>query len=153
MTISEYMNTHDGIIHIGAADGANLFFIGTREEFFRDIENWNEFFRRRAYFRILKVTREIELAERRGDSKRAADFKALRRIKETYLANFTDIRTREVKEVYPRLNGDGTVVIIKGSENGRFWVRSEYEPCVLENIEEMAKKNHIAVEKVAGFDE
>lgn len=58
--------------------------------------------------------------------------KRVKRFHKTYyrckdeLKNWVDLRNREVKETYPRVSNDGTVIIIDGNESGKAWDRQEF---------------------------
>lgn len=41
---------------------------------------------------------------------------------------FVPLREREVKEIYERIQGDGTCIVVDGAEVGRYWVISEKYP-------------------------
>lgn len=54
----------------------------------------------------------------------------------TYLHDFTPVIEREVKETYKRLQDDGIVVIVEGTEFGPYLDRKEY-------LEYREKRKHI----------
>ena len=65
--------------------------------------------------------------EKRNLEAKAITLKKLISKNDKYLESFVDVRKRKVTEVYDRLQRDGTIVSVEGSENGKFWFRSEYQ--------------------------
>jgi hypothetical protein len=57
------------------------------------------------------------------------------------LYEFRPYAGRLVTEFYKRIQGDGWVVTVTGSENGRFWDRKEYEEWLNEGKEEESNEN------------
>lgn len=144
--MKEYLEKADAdtILHIGA--GNSLFFVGPKGEF--KPEDIDTFFKdeakRRCENYVKYISRSLErvfsdcLEEKTKQS-------SYRRIKEnlrpilsnvTYLHDFTPVSEREVKETYKRLQGDGIVVIVEGTELGLYWDRKEY-------LEYREKRKHI----------
>lgn len=136
MTLKEYLERADGeaILHIGA--GNSFFFVGPKGEF--KPEDIDTFFKdeakRRCENYVKYISRSLERVFGDGLEEKTKQ-SSHRRIKEhlqpilsnvTYLHDFTPVIDREVKEAYKRLQGDGIVVIVDGTEFGLYWDRKEY---------------------------
>lgn len=146
MTLQEYLEKANAeeILHIGA--GNSFFFVGPKDEF--KPEDIDTFFKGEAKQRcenyVKYISRSLERVFSDGleeETKRSSH----RRIKKhlqpilsnvTYLHDFTPVIKREVKETYKRLQGDGIVVIVDGTEFGPYWDRKEY-------LEYREKRKHI----------
>ena len=139
MTLREYLEKADAeeILHIGA--GNSFFFVGPKEEF--DPETIDAFFKdeakRRCENYVKYISRSLERVFNDGLEEKTKQ-SSHRRIKEhlqpilsnvTYLHDFIPVIEREVKETYKRLQGDGIVVIVEGTEFGPYWDRKEYLDC------------------------
>lgn len=139
MTLKEYLEKADEeiILHIGS--GNSFFFVGLKTEFKQD--DIDTFFKSEAKRRcenyVKCISRSLERVFSDG-LKEEAKQQSHRRIKEhlqpilsnvTYLHDFTPVIEREVKETYKRLQGDGVVVIVDGTEFGPYWDRKEYLDC------------------------
>ena len=146
MTLREYLEKADAdtIIHIGS--GNSFFFVGPKEEF--DPENTDAFFKSEAKRRcenyVKCISRSLERVFSDG-LKEEAKQQSHRRIKEhlqpilsnvTYLHDFIPVIEREIKEIYKRIQGDGIIVIVEGTEFGPYWDRKEY-------LEYREKRKHI----------
>lgn len=136
MTLKEYLERADGeaILHIGA--GNSFFFVGPKGEF--KPEDIDTFFKdeakRRCENYVKYISRSLERVFSDGLEEKTKQ-SSHRRIKEhlqpilsnvTYLHDFTPVIDREVKEAYKRIQGDGIVVIVEGTEFGPYWDRKEY---------------------------
>lgn len=136
MTLKEYLEKADAdtILHIGA--GNSFFFVGPKGEF--KPEDIDTFFKDKAkrlcenYVKYISRSLERVLSDGLEEKTKQSSY---RRIKEnlrpilsnvTYLHDFTPVSEREVKETYKRLQGDGIVVIVDGTEFGLYWDRKEY---------------------------
>lgn len=136
MTLREYLEKADAeeILHIGS--GNSFFFVGPKGEF--KPEDIDTFFKDEAKRRCENyakcISRSLERVFSDGLEEKAKQ-SSHRRIKEhlqpilsnvTYLHDFTPVIKREVKETYKRLQDDGIVVIVEGTEFGLYWDRKEY---------------------------
>lgn len=136
MTLQEYLEkaNADTILHIGA--GNSFFFVGPKGEF--KPEDIDAFLRgeakRRCENYVKCISRSLERVFSDGPKEKTKQ-SSHRRIKEylqpilsnvTYLHDFVPVIDREVKETYKRLQGDGIVVIVEGTEFGLYWDREEY---------------------------
>lgn len=83
---------------------------------------------------VKRISRSLERVFSDGLEEKTKQ-SSYRRIKEnlrpilsnvTYLHDFTPVIDREVKEAYKRIQGDGIVVIVDGTEFGLYWDRKEY---------------------------
>ena len=139
MTLREYLEKADAeeILHIGAAN--SFFFVGPKGEF--NPEHIDAFFKgeakRRCENYVKYISRSLERVFNDGLEEKTKQ-SSHRRIKEhlqpilsnvTYLHDFTPVAEREVKEIYKRIQGDGIVVIVDGTEFGPYWDRKEYLDC------------------------
>lgn len=146
MTLREYLEKADEeiILHIGA--GNSFFFVGPKEEF--KPEDIDAFFKDKAKRQcedyVKCISRSLERVFNDGLEEKTKQ-SSYRRIKEhlqpilsnvTYLHDFNPVIEREVKEIYKRLQGDGIVVIVEGTEFGPYWDRKEY-------LEHREKRKHI----------
>ena len=146
MTLREYLEKADAdtILHIGA--GNSFFFVGPKDEF--KPEDIDAFFKdeakRRCENYVQYISRSLERVFSDGLEEKTKQ-SSHRRIKEhlqpilsnvTYLHDFTPVIDREVKEAYKRIQGDGIVVIVEGTEFGLDWDRKEY-------LEYREKRKHL----------
>lgn len=146
MTLKEYLEKADTeiILHIGS--GNSFFFVGPKDEF--KPEDIDTFFKDEAKRRCENYVKCISWSLERvfnDGLKEKTKQSSHRRIKEylqpilsnvTYLHDFAPVIEREVKEVYKRIQGDGIVVIVEGTEFGPCWDRKEY-------LEYREKRKHI----------
>lgn len=108
MTLGEFIkDTHlpDGALYyIGAKNGSSFYFIGTAEEYEKNIcsMSWMEH---------LRQTRR----QHRNPNERT----------ENSLKEWRPFDRREVIESYPRISKDGIVVLTSGYEQGLYAIRSE----------------------------
>lgn len=136
MTLQEYLEKANAeeILHIGA--GNSFFFVGPKDEF--KPEDIDTFFKdeakRRCEDYVKYISRSLERVFSDGLEEKTKQ-SSYRRIKEnlrpilsnvTYLHNFTPVIEREVKEAHKRIQGDGIIVIVDGTEFGLYWDRKEY---------------------------
>lgn len=103
----------DEVFFIGAVTA--FFFIGTKAEFERDKDKIRNNYLKRSRNAIAK-------------NKAKPTITSAERIQahEEYIASFAPFEEREVIEEYGRLSGDGTVLIVEGKEDAKYWLYSEY---------------------------
>lgn len=153
MTLQERINELDDetVIYLGAA--SSFFFIGTKSEFEKDIDEIS-----RTYYKNMvaekkkiendrkhfaEVMKQIKKISGKTDSKADMDEVVklsfilnniskrlqygIKRIKTLgfHIDNFIPMRNRQIKREYDRLQG-GHVILIDGIEVGRFWFYEEY---------------------------
>ena len=133
--IEDYAKS-DQILHIGTKDGSGFFFIGTKAELYESIPRLEEFSRKSIGDSLRKLRSELIATDnaryaddikpeklRQYNGKCEELTKKILRIEEQ---SRTKLMDRQIVDVYPRLLGDGIVMIIEGGECGRFWFRYEY---------------------------
>ncbi len=139
MTLKEYLEKADEeiILHIGS--GNSFFFVGPKTEFKPD--DIDTFFKSKAkrlcenYVKCISRSLErvfgdgLEEKTRQQSHRRIKYHLQLILSNVTYLHDFTPVAEREVKETYKRLQGDGVVVIVDGTEFGPYWDRKECLDC------------------------
>ena len=56
------------------------------------------------------------------------------RVKECseYLDNYVNVLDREVKDIYKSSFNNDTIILVTGTENGKYWSKKEYETGVIE---------------------
>lgn len=124
----------DKVLHIGS--GTGFLFVGNKDTFEEDEEKISKECRERA----IKM-----MALYMGNIRKATCDIGQKRIKLEELKNRVDViqklcdkvsemkdnliplSERTVREVYPRIQGDGVIILIQGTENGRYWYKSEYD--------------------------
>ena len=67
-----------------------------------------------------------KIIKKRKESDRARTQTNLK-ILPKWIAEFTPILSREVREIYPSLYGDSTIILFEGREYGPFWTLNENE--------------------------
>lgn len=124
----------DEVIHIGS--GTGFLFVGTKESFARDEDV--------IYADCIKAARKNtqlclkqiqEQTEKIG--KRRTKLEDLRKIAEEisecckklgeYTENFIPLSRRSVLDAYPRQLNDGVILLISGTESGKYWDKTEYD--------------------------
>lgn len=116
----------DEIVHIGS--GTGLLFVGDKDTFEEDERQITEQCQKRAAKMIQRYVKDIEriaiavALEEQLDSILDLCDKINEQVR-----NIKPITERTVREVYPRIQGDGVIVLIQGTENGRYWDKTEYD--------------------------
>lgn len=124
----------DEIVHIGS--GTGFLFVGDKDTFEEDEEKISKECRERAikmmalYMdNIRKATCDIgQKRIKLEELKNRAD--AIQKLCDKVgemMGNLIPLPERTVREVYPRIEGDGVIVLISGTENGRYWEKKEYD--------------------------
>lgn len=57
------------------------------------------------------------------------EFEKLKRLADGYAKkamDYTHLRTREIEEIYDRLQKDGVIISVEGAEEGKYWDREEW---------------------------
>lgn len=136
LTLSEALEEipDDEVVHIGS--GTGFLFVGNKGTFAEDEEKISKECRGRAIKmmalhmdNIRKVTHNIgQKRIRLEELKNRVDIiqKLCDKVGEM-MGNLIPLPERTVREVYPRIEGDGVIVLISGTENGRYWYKSEYD--------------------------
>lgn len=128
LTLSEALEEipDDEVVHIGS--GTGFLFVGGKDAFEEDERGITEQCQKRAAKMIQRYVKDIEriaiavaLEEQLEEILNLCD-----KINEQ-VGNMKPITERTVREVYPRIEGDGVIVLISGTENGRYWYKSEYD--------------------------
>lgn len=134
----------DTVIFVGSK--TNYFFIGTKEEFYRDLDKIEAFckeFVERSYYQSAETWEQNVLAglPSRADFDSDHDWKEAAKRTVTALNNaqqlmqhyekeygkYKPVIDRGTVEEYERTQGDGHVIIVSGIEIGKYWFRSEYQ--------------------------
>ena len=141
--VVENFKGSDIILHIGAQSG--FFFVGTAEEFEKEIDDISDGFIPVLEDKIRNAQRDIELVSKttiRKDfeedvetfstrlTNAAARLRtALKLIPETraYIKNYTPIRKRKVKSFNKRIEENTVAIVVEGIENGDYWDRTEWD--------------------------
>lgn len=119
----------DKTVFIGAASG--YLFIGSVKEYevdFPEIEKKADEALKKTTSKINELIAKINAAI--NEENERPDGIKLNEILQNVKEVKTKLRDREVLEVYDKLlggNESGTAVIIRGTENGKYWFRKEYE--------------------------
>ena len=116
----------DEIVHIGS--GTGFLFVGDKDTFEEDERSITEQCQKRAAKMIQRYVKDIEriaiavaLEEQLDSILDICD-----KINEQ-VGNMKPITERTVREIYPRVQGDGLIILIDGTENGGNWYKSEYD--------------------------
>lgn len=141
--VVENFKGSDIILHIGAQSG--FFFVGTAEEFEKEIDDISDGFIPVLEDKIRNAQCDIELVSKATLCKRddedieifstrltnaAAKLRAaIRSIPETeaYIKSYTPIRKRKVKSFNKRIEENTVAIIVEGIENGDYWDRTEWD--------------------------
>ena len=140
MKINEVIQEMDNetVLNVGSATG--WFFVGKKEDYEKNIEKISRSYLNDAKEREKKYREKIrEANEALSDNKITFDeltkmvkrirtyFPALKKV-EKYIDEFTPIKDRDVESVYDKIKKeDGICIVVKGTENGKFWDREEWE--------------------------
>ena len=122
------------VIHIGS--GTGFLFVGDKDTFEEDEEKINKECRERAIKMMTLYLDNIQKATHNIGEKRIKLEELKNRV--DIIQNLCDkvsemkdnlipLPERTVREVYPRIQGDGVIILIQGTENGRYWYKSEYD--------------------------
>lgn len=127
----------DVILHIGSRIG--FLFVGDKNRYYFDIKKVNsdmiktqeaiaETAKRKLYCEIRKL---IVPGIKDKDAKKCVGKIRVYYKTETdsrkYVSGFVPLEKREIIEIYPRLQNDGIVIIVDGTESGKYWDLKEYE--------------------------
>lgn len=119
------MATDTEILHIGSK--SSFFFIGTKAEYYRDIFSITKNMMKTANNAVnsckTKLCYLLSIHAPKASIKENTD-----KLKywQHYIDTFVPPDEREITEEYPRLLRDGIVISVEGTENGKYWLRSEY---------------------------
>lgn len=140
MKINEVIQEMDNETILNIGSGSGWFFIGKKEDYEKNIEKISSSYLNNAKEREKKYREKIrEANEVLADSKLTFDeldkmIKKIRRylpalkLVEKYINEFIPIKKREVKNIYDKdKKEDGICIVVKGTENGKFWDREEWE--------------------------
>ena len=137
----------DTMVSIGAA--SNYFFIGKKDEFFKNVECINDHFKELAKINCDRSISNFDYEKKKkGPVKKIkkdnpsigisymeasiSRYKALLRLAKrqmdayTWLINYIDILDRPVKDFFVRECEDGYAIIVVGPEQEGVWTRDEY---------------------------
>lgn len=138
--IEQYTKDKDTVFMVGAA--SSFFFIGTADEFKRDAYKIDAEFIKAAQAGLKKSPpktdspQEEQMAEKIQEDQTAfigGNSRTGVSDKQAYIDSYIPIKEREVLESYPRLQGDGIIVGIEGTESGKFWYKEEYDAALERN--------------------
>lgn len=137
MTLDEFVNNYDGETDLCIGSAVSFIFIGSKDEYYDDIDFVNKNFIELYNKQIENRTLTLENAKKelknnidpnmvKSLKKKVRKYESVLKSAEKHLNSFTNLRCREVKENYIRF--DGTMaVIIEGEEAGKFWFKHEYD--------------------------
>lgn len=141
--VVENFKGSDIILHIGAQSG--FFFVGTAEEFEKEIDDISDGFVPVLEDKIKNAQRDIELVSNATICKNfeedietfstrltnaAAKLRtAIKIIPETraYIESYTPMRKRKVKSFNKRIEENTVAIVVEGIENGDYWDRTEWD--------------------------
>ncbi len=135
MTVNEYVAVLPESVTISIGMKSGYVFIGSKAEYEQFIDRLS----REAldivedfYGKYARQAENIRAAKARSADglldTRLHEVTARRDLFGKRVKNFKPFRQREVKEIYERLDPpDGIVIICEGCEEGRYWVRGEFE--------------------------
>ena len=140
MKINEVIQEMDNETILNIGSGSGWFFIGKKEDYEKNIEKISRSYLNDAKEREKKYREKIrEANEALSDNKITFDeltkmvkrirtyFPALKKV-EKYIDEFTPIKDRDVESVYDKIKKeDGICIVVKGTENGKYWDREEWE--------------------------
>ena len=127
----------DAILHIGSRTG--FLFVGDKAHYYRDIKKVNadmiksqeaiaETAKRKMYCEIRKLIvpgiKNTDVKKCIGKMRVYYDTETASR---KYISDFVPLGRRKIIEIYPRLQGDGIVIIVEGAESGKYWDLKEYK--------------------------
>lgn len=126
----------DVVLHIGS--DSCFVFVGNRETYKADIQGISKNLLKNAKRLLAKNLENMEKEIKNMDPSGKVDMlrKSARRIGSLYewvenyrkyIQWFSPMMDRKVVDIYPRLQGDGIVIIVEGSEIGSFWTKEEYD--------------------------
>ena len=140
MKINEVIQEMDNETILNIGSGSGWFFIVKKEDYEKNIEKISRSYLNDAKEKEKKYRERIrEANEVLADSKLTFDelekmvkkirrnFPALKLV-EKYINEFIPIKKREVKNIYDKdKKEDGICIVVKGTENGKYWDREEWE--------------------------
>ena len=126
----------DVVLHIGS--NSCFVFVGNRETYKADIQGISKNLLKNAKRLLAKNLETMEKEIKNMDPSGKEDMlrRSARRIGSLYewvenyrkyIQGFSPLMDRKVIDIYPRLQGDGIVIIVEGSEIGSFWTKEEYD--------------------------
>lgn len=81
----------------------------------------------------MKIYKSRCKSETLAKVKKYLEFFSLLQIKKEYIDGFKKLQDRKVITHYKRVQGDGIVVKVEGTESGTFLYRQEFEDCISQN--------------------
>ena len=140
MKINEVIQEMDNETILNIGSGSGWFFIGKKEDYEKNIEKISRSYLNDAKEKEKKYREKIrEANEALADSRLTFDelSKMIKKIRrylpglkkvEKYIDEFIPIKDRDVESVYDKIKKeDGICIVVKGTENGKFWDREEWE--------------------------
>lgn len=140
MKINEVIQEMDNETVLNIGSGSGWFFIGKKEDYEKNIEKISRSYLNDAKEKEKKYRERIrEANEVLADIKLTFDelekmVKKIRRYLpglkkvEKYIDEFIPIKDRDVESVYDKIKKeDGICIVVKGTENGKYWDREEWE--------------------------
>lgn len=133
MTLKNALKQYRGqMVKIGAENGSAFFYCGTAPD-----EEYMAQFSDRYYLRSSRLLKKrngqivrLEALEKPATAQmqRLKWFRCSREKAKTYLDHFVDMLDREVLECFGSvLEDEGTVILVSGTEQGKYWVVNEYK--------------------------
>lgn len=159
-TLKEFLEQVDGeqIIHMGSSEGSAFWFVGTKDQLIENHVKLAEIEKNKLETQIINIRENYARLEDLYAQLNSYDLKCVERknIKEIGLLaklvaniskavdaqidNLPELRKdlrgfnpfldRLVADQYPRIEGDGIVVLTEGKECGKFWNKKEYDEAV-----------------------
>lgn len=118
----------DEVVYIGS--GSGYLFIGTLKQYKVDFEQISDDCTKQLNKTVARLNGLVEhINEEIDKANQDLDGHELPKIKERLTKTKKTLYERIVLDSYKKVMEDepGTAIIIRGSENGRFWLRSEYD--------------------------
>lgn len=122
------------ILHIGS--GTGFLFVGNKKDFEEDEKEINKYLINQEVKIIAKQVRQIRKeADEIGIRKRRIDEirEAIRKINrlcdriDDRKGNLKPLSDRRILDFYGRIQKDGIVILIEGTENGKYWGKDDYD--------------------------
>ena len=130
MILDKYMKNIKPNENIYIGSGSGYLFIGTLRQYKIDFDKISQDATRQLNKTIERLNALVEHINQEIDkANQELDGHNLPKIKERLTRTKKSLYERIVLDSYKKVMVDepGTAIIIRGSENGRFWLRSEYE--------------------------
>ncbi len=135
MTLEEYMETAPEGLIVSVGMKSGYVFIGNKAEYedyidllSREALDNLEELRSRYKRKVANVKAALEKDKSGLLNSKLRETKAKYDFFNKRVKDYKPFRDREIKETYKRLNpNDGVCVIVEGLDEGRYWVRCEYE--------------------------